>query len=650
MISRVRFAVLACLFAGAACAAEPPTYNFSPVNQYNLQVSASFWNPIMRYVSAKSGVRLNLKLGRTSADTTSYILAREVDFAFTNHLFSPEREKMGWTVFGRRDAPPVHSQIVVPADSPVRDIAELAGSAVAFPGPEALIAYKVNYGQLLRQNIAVDVVFAGNQDAAFTQLFAGRVKAVGANSQLVQNYTGREGKQFRILWSSASVQRPGADGVAARAGRAGAGGGARLPRHAQGSGGTQDPRRRRRTGARAHPAGLRAGQRSRLRRLPRLLRQRTGQAALTMPSPAHLLRFLVPRSLVGRVFTVFSLTLLLCMGTGLGLFYRFHLLQHIEETQDTALTLVELAVQTIEDSAVIGDYDTVKRTLGKMLLQSPFKRAEFIDVAGGAIRVDAPAAGHAQAQAPDWVVALIADKLYDVNRIASVGGKDYGVLRLRFDERKLAAQLWSMVVESATLAGFVFFISVALMRSMLRRWLNHLGRLGAFGKDGGAGRGGLRGRAAGRCAQRDPGSDPGRQPQRRQPARAVRPAHRLADELPHAAQERDGPGGDRVRDRCRRHRQRPSTTCSSPAAAARARKWWDGPAGSRTRGRRRRQPWQPGRPGLARRSRARRPPRQAPVATHDRADVRRRRRAGTVYLHRHRHQRTQGLRAHHPGK
>jgi phosphonate transport system substrate-binding protein len=202
MISRVRFAVLACLFAGAACAAEPPTYNFSPVNQYNLQVSASFWNPIMRYVSAKSGVRLNLKLGRTSADTTSYILAREVDFAFTNHLFSPEREKMGWTVFGRRDAPPVHSQIVVPADSPVRDIAELAGSAVAFPGPEALIAYKVNYGQLLRQNIAVDVVFAGNQDAAFTQLFAGRVKAVGANSQLVQNYTGREGKQFRILWSS----------------------------------------------------------------------------------------------------------------------------------------------------------------------------------------------------------------------------------------------------------------------------------------------------------------------------------------------------------------------------------------------------------------------------------------------------------------
>jgi phosphonate transport system substrate-binding protein len=190
-------------FAVAAHAAEPPTYNFSPVNQYNLQVSAGFWNPIIRYVSQKSGVRLNLKLGRTSADTTSYILAREVDFAFTNHLFSPERVKMGWTVFGRRDAPPVRAQIVVPLDSPVKRLADLAGATVAFPGPEALVAYKATYAQLLRQHIPVNVVFAGNMDAAFTQMLAGKARAAGANSQLVANYAGREDKHFRVLWSSA---------------------------------------------------------------------------------------------------------------------------------------------------------------------------------------------------------------------------------------------------------------------------------------------------------------------------------------------------------------------------------------------------------------------------------------------------------------
>ena len=200
---RPLLAVVACLSAaGAVRAAPPPAYDFSPVNQYNLQVSAGFWNPIIRYVSQKSGVRLNLKLGRTSADTTSYVLTREVDFAFTNHLFSPDRARMGWTVFGRRDAPPVRAQIVVPADSNVMTLAQLAGESVAFPGPEAMIAYKVAYAQLQRRNIPVDVVFAGNMDAAFAQMFAGKAMAAGANSQLVRNYQGREHKSFRVLWSS----------------------------------------------------------------------------------------------------------------------------------------------------------------------------------------------------------------------------------------------------------------------------------------------------------------------------------------------------------------------------------------------------------------------------------------------------------------
>jgi phosphonate transport system substrate-binding protein len=81
-------------------------------------------------------------------------------------------------------------------------LAQLAGEPVAFPGPEAMVAYKVAYAQLQRRNIPVDVIFAGNMDAAFTQLFAGKATAIGANSQLVQNYRGREHKSFRVLWSS----------------------------------------------------------------------------------------------------------------------------------------------------------------------------------------------------------------------------------------------------------------------------------------------------------------------------------------------------------------------------------------------------------------------------------------------------------------
>lgn len=188
--------------AAAAAPVAAPVYQFAPVNQYNLQLTARYWNPILQYVSQKSGVRLNLRLGRTSADTTAFILANEVDFAFTNHLFGPDRDKLGWSVFARRDGAPVHGQIVVPRDSKITSLAGLAGSTVAFPGPEALLSYKIPHAELQRRELDVNITFAGNMDAAFAQLFSGRAQAAGAHSQLAAEYAGRESKQFRVLWRS----------------------------------------------------------------------------------------------------------------------------------------------------------------------------------------------------------------------------------------------------------------------------------------------------------------------------------------------------------------------------------------------------------------------------------------------------------------
>jgi len=202
------FKPLALLSLGFFCqlpltaSAEETVYRFSPVNQYDINLTAAYWNPIIQYVSEKSGVKLSLKIGRTSADTTSYVLAKEVEFVFSNHLFSPEREKLGWRVFGRRNTPAIQGQIVVPADSQVTSLAQLKEQSVGFPGPEAFIAYKVPYAHLLNQNISVNVVFGGNMNGALAQLFAGKVQAVGGNSQLIDAYAQREKKSFRVLWTS----------------------------------------------------------------------------------------------------------------------------------------------------------------------------------------------------------------------------------------------------------------------------------------------------------------------------------------------------------------------------------------------------------------------------------------------------------------
>ena len=200
-----RRAVLAAGLAaatGARAQAPDSGYRFSPVPQQAIPLVAAYWNPILAWVSARSGIKLNLKIARTSAETTAYVLQNEVEFVFTNHLFSPDREQLGWKVFGRRLTPAVHGQLVVPADSPVATLAQLEGRDVAFPGPEAFVAYKVPYAHLLSRKISIKPVFGGNMDGALAQMYSGKVAAAGGNSQLVEGHARRENRQYRVLWSS----------------------------------------------------------------------------------------------------------------------------------------------------------------------------------------------------------------------------------------------------------------------------------------------------------------------------------------------------------------------------------------------------------------------------------------------------------------
>ena len=195
-------AAIIVLVSGSASVLAGETYRFSPVNQWDISKTASYWNPIIQYVSNRSGVKLELKIGRTSADTTSFVLADEVEFIFSNHMFSPERDGLGWRVFGRRNTPRLHSQIAVPEDSPVRRLEDLEGKTVVFAGPEAFIGYKVSAAELRSRNINFKTEFGGNQNAAFAQMFAGKAQATGSNSMLIEGYSNSEGRKFRILWTS----------------------------------------------------------------------------------------------------------------------------------------------------------------------------------------------------------------------------------------------------------------------------------------------------------------------------------------------------------------------------------------------------------------------------------------------------------------
>ena len=153
---------------------------------------------------------------------------------------------------------------------------------------------------------------------------------------------------------------------------------------------------------------------------------------------------LIPKALVTRVYLLYLITLLLFVGSGVALFYRYQFNQQIEDAQQSSVMLAEVATLVISESAVIGDYDTIRRTLDKVLVRSQFASAQFIDLQGGIIRIDTPQ--NAKKYAPGWLNAKIEDELLDINRNIVVGGRDYGILRLRFATENIAADIWHMTL------------------------------------------------------------------------------------------------------------------------------------------------------------------------------------------------------------
>ncbi|MGB9128776.1 MAG: phosphate/phosphite/phosphonate ABC transporter substrate-binding protein [Thiobacillus sp.] len=196
------WAGLALMLCTVCQAAPQIPYAFGVLNHRSLQATAAYWNPILNYVSARSGVPLELHIGRTANETTDRVVAGQLDFAYTNHLFTPKRDQLGWRVLARQDSEGIRGQVVVLDSSPIKTLQGLADKTVAFANPYGFTGYYVPMDALLRAGVKVIPLFSGNQEAAMGQLLSGEVAAAGVNHQVMASFAQRRQMKYRVLAES----------------------------------------------------------------------------------------------------------------------------------------------------------------------------------------------------------------------------------------------------------------------------------------------------------------------------------------------------------------------------------------------------------------------------------------------------------------
>lgn len=186
----------------SARAQQKATLSFGVISQRSPVLTAQYWNPILQYLTARTGCPLELHVARTGPEHASGVGRGAFDFIYSNHNFAPGNDGAGYRVIARPARAAIRGQIVVLDDSPLRTIAELQDIEVAFPSAAAFVGYRVPIDALLRKGISVRVRFAGNQEGAMAQLKARRVAAIAVNSQVMSEFARREEVAYRVLWAS----------------------------------------------------------------------------------------------------------------------------------------------------------------------------------------------------------------------------------------------------------------------------------------------------------------------------------------------------------------------------------------------------------------------------------------------------------------
>jgi len=116
-LTRAAASLVAAFLMNAPCAFAQQAYSFNVLRQRSIALTAQFWNPILTHVSRKSGVPLKqvhspLKSGPDIDEAIAF------DFVFTNILFTPSRDRLGYRVIARPAGPGLRSQIIVPKATP----------------------------------------------------------------------------------------------------------------------------------------------------------------------------------------------------------------------------------------------------------------------------------------------------------------------------------------------------------------------------------------------------------------------------------------------------------------------------------------------------------------------------------------------------
>ncbi len=179
------------------------TYSFAFVPQQSAKKLAVKWLPILNYINEKTGDQYEFKTAKNIPTFEQRVADQEYDVAYMNpYHFVVFNQKVGYQALAKQSNKQIKGIIVVPKDSSIQSLNELANLDLAFPAPAAFAASILPRGELIKQGVPFTAKYVSSHDSVYLNVARGFFPAGGGVIRTFNNTSPEVKEKLKVLWTT----------------------------------------------------------------------------------------------------------------------------------------------------------------------------------------------------------------------------------------------------------------------------------------------------------------------------------------------------------------------------------------------------------------------------------------------------------------
>ncbi|MGD0281512.1 MAG: phosphate/phosphite/phosphonate ABC transporter substrate-binding protein [Dissulfurispiraceae bacterium] len=204
VLTAIIFGCLELVHNNYALAVE--SYTFGVVPQFEQRKLYAVWKPVIDELERRTGLAFKLVTTLKIQDFEKEFLNGNFDFVYMNPYFMLVGSMSQKYIPLVRDKSPLRGILVVPKDSPIKNLSELNGKVVAFPSPNAIGASMLIRADLERMyHVTVKPLYVKTHSSVYLHVVKGLAAAGGGVEKTLGEQEQEIRDSLRILYTTREI-------------------------------------------------------------------------------------------------------------------------------------------------------------------------------------------------------------------------------------------------------------------------------------------------------------------------------------------------------------------------------------------------------------------------------------------------------------